>query len=60
MAKRQVKNKRPSQVWKKYKVVGDKLKKALTCPKCGNSYFLAIHKDRITCGKCSYTEFSKR
>ncbi|MBL7050738.1 30S ribosomal protein S27ae [Candidatus Woesearchaeota archaeon] len=27
------------------------------CPKCGPGYFMADHKNRITCGKCSYVEF---
>ena len=26
------------------------------CPKCGPAIFLAKHKDRVTCGKCGYTE----
>ncbi|KAF5423092.1 MAG: 30S ribosomal protein S27ae [Candidatus Methanomarinus sp.] len=30
-----------------------------TCPRCGEGYFLAEHKNRLTCGKCSYTEFKK-
>ncbi|MDD3263702.1 MAG: 30S ribosomal protein S27ae [Candidatus Nanoarchaeia archaeon] len=29
------------------------------CPKCGNAIFMAEHKDRFTCGKCSYTEMKK-
>jgi len=29
------------------------------CPKCGDGVFLAEHKDRVSCGKCSYTEFRK-
>ncbi|MBN2423347.1 30S ribosomal protein S27ae [Candidatus Woesearchaeota archaeon] len=28
-----------------------------SCPKCGLGVFMANHKDRWTCGKCSYTEF---
>ncbi|MBI2543141.1 MAG: 30S ribosomal protein S27ae [Candidatus Aenigmarchaeota archaeon] len=28
------------------------------CPRCGNS-FLANHKNRLTCGKCTYVEFLK-
>ena len=28
-----------------------------TCPKCGAGVFMAEHKDRHHCGKCSYTEF---
>ncbi|MFH0874823.1 MAG: 30S ribosomal protein S27ae [archaeon] len=31
-----------------------------TCPKCGAGVFMADHKDRITCGKCSYTEFKSK
>jgi ubiquitin-small subunit ribosomal protein S27Ae len=29
------------------------------CPRCGKGVFMAEHKDRLTCGKCSYTEFQK-
>ena len=29
------------------------------CPRCGKGVFMAVHKDRLTCGKCSYTEFQK-
>ena len=29
------------------------------CPKCGDGFFLADHKDRLSCGKCGYTEFKK-
>ena len=29
------------------------------CPKCGPGVFLAQHKDRLSCGKCGYTEFLK-
>jgi small subunit ribosomal protein S27Ae len=29
------------------------------CPKCGDGVFLGEHKDRVSCGKCSYTEFRK-
>ena len=31
-----------------------RLKKS--CPKCGNGFFMAQHKDRMTCGKCLYME----
>lgn len=27
------------------------------CPRCGNGVFLADHGDRLSCGKCGYTEF---
>ncbi len=29
------------------------------CPKCGPGVFMAAHKDRVSCGKCGYTEFKK-
>ena len=58
--KKQVKNKRPSKAWEKYKVEGDKLVRSKTCIKCGPGYFLAEHKDRSYCGKCGYTEFKSK
>ena len=43
-----------------YKVDGDKLeRKNKICPKCGNGVFMTEHKDRVSCGKCGYTEFKK-
>jgi small subunit ribosomal protein S27Ae len=42
-----------------YEISGKELKrKNRNCPKCGQGYFLAAHKDRLTCGKCGYTEFT--
>ena len=44
-----------------YKIEGEKivpLRK--TCPKCGAGIFLAEHKERVSCGKCGYTEFKKK
>jgi ubiquitin-small subunit ribosomal protein S27Ae len=46
------------QVWKLYKVNGDsveRLKKE--CQRCGKGYFMAEHKDRLSCGNCGYTTF---
>jgi len=41
-----------------FKVEGDKITRLRRhCPKCGDGYFLAFHKNRISCGKCGYTEF---
>ena len=31
-----------------------------TCPKCGPGVFLAMHRDRLSCGKCGYAEFDKK
>ena len=43
-----------------YDITGDKIeRKKRECPRCGKGVFMAEHKDRFTCGKCSYTEFQK-
>ncbi len=43
-----------------YKVEGDKVVRTKkNCPKCGQGVFLAVHEDRISCGRCGYTEFTK-
>ena len=43
-----------------YKISGDKVERIKReCPRCGKGIFMAVHKDRLTCGKCSYTEFQK-
>jgi len=34
-------------------------RKKPVCPKCGPGVFMAAHKDRVSCGKCGYTEFKK-
>ena len=44
-----------------YKVEGNKIARIKpVCPKCGPGVFMAAHKDRVSCGKCGYTEFSKK
>jgi small subunit ribosomal protein S27Ae len=41
-----------------YTIEGDKInRKRRSCPKCGDGVFLAEHNNRISCGKCGYTEF---
>ena len=56
MATKKIKNKAPSKKYKKYKAgVGEGF-----CPKCGPGIFLAMHKDRQTCGKCGYTVFNSK
>lgn len=46
---------------KVYDVKGESIsRKNKSCPKCGPGYFLAQHKDRVTCGNCHYTEFSRK
>lgn len=58
MAKKKRKNKKPSQKWKKYTLHGDQIQRAKTCPKC--NVFLAVHKDRLTCGTCGYSEIKPK
>jgi small subunit ribosomal protein S27Ae len=44
-----------------YEVQDGKLvRKREPCPKCGPGVFLAQHKDRVSCGKCGYTEFTRK
>ena len=44
-----------------YKMEGDKvIRSRKFCPKCGSGVFLAEHGNRLTCGKCHYTEFKKK
>jgi len=44
-----------------YKISGDHLERTRqSCPKCGPGTFLAVHSDRVSCGRCGYTEFSKK
>jgi small subunit ribosomal protein S27Ae len=43
-----------------FKVEGDNITRLRRhCPKCGDGFFLGDHKDRLSCGKCGYTEFKK-
>ena len=44
-----------------YKIEGENLTRDREfCPKCGPGVYLAVHKDRVSCGKCGYTEFKKK
>lgn len=52
------KNKPTSEKYKMYTLEGSTVKRKASCPRCGPGTFLAAHKDRVTCGKCKYTEFS--
>jgi len=56
----QRKPKKTSAKYKKYKVEGDKVVRGKSCPKCGVPVYLAQHKNRLTCGKCGYTEFTSK
>ena len=55
------KNNKESQVSKFYKLDGDSIERIKRdCPRCGKGVFMAAHKDRLTCGKCGFTEFNKK
>lgn len=44
-----------------YKVEGGKLRREKQfCPKCGPGVFLAKHANRVSCGRCGYTEFASK
>jgi small subunit ribosomal protein S27Ae len=44
-----------------FKVEGAKLTRTKKhCPKCGPGVFMAEHDNRVSCGKCGYTEFKKK
>ncbi len=48
------------QIWKLYEVKDGKIiRKNKICPVCGSGTFLANHGDRLSCGKCGYTEYLK-
>jgi len=43
-----------------FKVEGGKLTRSKKhCPKCGPGVFMGEHANRVSCGKCGYTEFKK-
>ena len=39
---------------------GKVTRKGQSCPRCGDGVFLASHADRLSCGKCGYTEYKKK
>jgi len=46
--------------YKHYTIEGDKaVSQKRHCPRCGPGVFLATHSDRVSCGKCGFTEFNK-
>ena len=48
------------QVWKLYKVSGESVERLKKdCPRCGKGYFMAEHRDRLSCGNCGYTTFTQ-
>lgn len=44
-----------------YKAAGEAVtRKNKNCPRCGPGTMLGMHKDRVYCGKCHYTEFASK
>jgi len=61
MAKKEAAKKKECSKIDAYKVEGDKVTRTKpVCPKCGAGVFMAVHKDRVSCGRCGYTEFNKK
>jgi len=45
-------------LWNNFEISGNNAtRKNKSCPKCGQGYLMARHKDRHYCGKCRYAEF---
>ena len=58
-AKGKVEKKKKQKKGEYYDTKGELKRTKKFCPKCGPGVFLAEHKNRVHCGKCSYTEMSK-
>lgn len=54
------KNKPTSTKYKHYTISGSAISHTGFCPRCGAGVFLANRGDRKHCGKCGYTEFTKK
>lgn len=49
------------KVWQYYEVNGETVKrKRKNCPRCGPGTMLSEHKNRVYCGRCGYTEITKK
>ena len=49
-----------SSVHKRYEVKDGKIvRKKKVCERCGDSVYMAEHKDRQTCGKCGFTTYKR-
>lgn len=56
--KKQKAPKRRVSVYKLYKVENDRLMRLRKeCPRCGKGYFMAEHKNRLSCGNCGFTTY---
>lgn len=55
------KKKSPLQKSALYEIKDDKIeRKNKICPRCGPGTFMADHGDRLSCGKCGYTEWKQK
>jgi small subunit ribosomal protein S27Ae len=55
--KKQKKPKKQNKRYLLYDISAGLKRKNKFCPRCGSGIFMAQHKDRVTCGKCRYTDF---
>ncbi|MGA9151502.1 MAG: 30S ribosomal protein S27ae [Candidatus Nitrosopolaris sp.] len=47
-------------VYKFYKIQDNAVtRNKRDCPRCGKGVFMAEHRDRYSCGKCGFTEFTE-
>lgn len=54
------KKRNKSKRYELYKVEdGEVERKRKACPRCGPGIFMADHGERLSCGKCGYTEFKR-
>jgi len=63
MAEKDKKKVKTVRVAKKdfYKIEDGKVQRTKPhCPKCGPGVFMGEHNNRVSCGKCGYTEFKKK
>jgi small subunit ribosomal protein S27Ae len=55
------KKKKAVRVSSYYKITDGGLQRKLkTCPRCGLGVFLSEHYDRISCGRCGYSEYKRK
>jgi small subunit ribosomal protein S27Ae len=52
-------NKPTSVKYKMYKIEGGKVIRQKTCPRCGPGIFLMKADNRLYCGKCHFTDFTR-
>lgn len=55
--KKAEKKKKPYQL---HKLFDNGKAKNKNCPKCGPGVFMGVHKDRVSCGACHYSEFTSK